>query len=205
VFWKIALFGAAAAAALATAVTSVGAGAACAPAGAHRLASSASAEVYSLHRAVYGCSQATGRRTKLGQTTSCIMAGLIAPVRVSGGLTAYGVERCGVDTGSASVVVLRLADGERLKADAAITGPVGPESHQSVDSLVLRRDGSIAWIAQSTSIMRQGQQQIEVHRDDRSERRVLDRGARIDPESLGLHGSRLTWKHGGATRSAQLR
>jgi hypothetical protein len=188
----------------ATSLTSSGAGASCAPAGAHRLASSGSAEVYSSHGTVYGCSERTGRRTKLGQTTSCVRADLISRVRVAGEVTAYADERCGVDTGSTTIVVMRLSDGKRFQTDPATTGRTLPESYQSVDSLVLRRDRGVAWIANAHSIIRPSSADIEGHADDRGGARLLDSGAGIDPGSLRLRGSRLTWKHGGATRSARL-
>jgi hypothetical protein len=172
--------------------------------GAHRLASSPSASVYSIHGAVYGCSEATGRRTRLGRTTSCIGSDLIGRVRVAGVLTAYADSRCGVDTGSASVVVVRLSDGRRLKTDPATTGQALPESYEAVDSLVLKRDRSVAWIARAHSIIRPSSGGVEVHADDRGGKRLLDSGAGIDPGSLRLRGSRITWKHGGATRSARL-
>lgn len=188
----------------ATSLTSSGAGASCAPAGAHRVASSASAEVYSSRGTVYGCSEKTGRRTKLGQTTSCIRADLISHARVAGELAAYADERCGVDAGFTTVVVVRLSDGKRLKSDPATTGRTLPESYQSVDSLVLRRDRRVAWIATAHSIIRPSSADIEVHADDRRGARLLDSGAGIDPRSLRLHGSRLTWRDGGATRTVRL-
>jgi hypothetical protein len=178
--------------------------ASCATPGAHRIASSAGAEVYSTHGAVWGCSAATHLRTKLGNTTSCIRSDLIGPVRLVGELTAYADRSCGVDTGFASVIVRRLSDGKRLSSDGADTGRVLPESYESVDSLVLKRDGSVAWIAVARSIVGTAGADIEVHRHDKHGKRLLDSGAGIDAGSLRLRRSKLTWNHGGATRSAAL-
>jgi hypothetical protein len=46
---------------------------------------------------------------------------------------------------------------------------------------------------------------IEVHAAAGGHDSVLDSGAGIDPRSLKLHGSTLTWRHDGATRRATLR
>jgi hypothetical protein len=42
---------------------------------------------------------------------------------------------------------------------------------------------------------------VKVHRGDV----VLDRGRTIHPDSLKLHGTLLSWKHGTQTRTATLR
>jgi hypothetical protein len=174
----------------------------CVPAGAHVLASSASAAVYSSGSVVYGCSDLTRLQTKLGHVSSCIQAHRIYPVRVVGDLSAYGDEVCGVDTGTTSVVVLRLSDGKQLSSDPATTGLVFPESYESIGSLVLRSDGAVAWISVTQSVVG-GAAKIEVQKDDHGQR-LLDSGAAIKPGSLVLHGSMLSWKHGRATRNATL-
>jgi hypothetical protein len=120
-----------------------------------------------------------------------------------GVLAGYGLETCGVDTGTSEVVVRRLSDGRKLKTLAAFTGTVGPESFQEVRSIVLRSDGAIAWIAQANSIIRRSQA-TEVHRADRRGQATLDSGAAVRPTSLRLHGTRITWRDGTATRSATL-
>lgn len=122
---------------------------------------------------------------------------------VAGEFAAYGVEECGVDTGSTQVVVRRLSDGKRLR-DAAATTPPGVESYQSVSSLVLKADGAVAWIGDGRSIVRRGHK-IEVYKaDSGGSVRLLDSGLAIAPGSLRLHGSKLTWTHGAAVRTATL-
>jgi hypothetical protein len=169
----------------------------CAPAGARTMAADGRVEVYSLQRSVHVCGD--GKDIRLGNATFCIGTARVDRAAVAGDLVAYGVERCGVDTGSASVSVLRVADGKQLRSLASISGSVGPESYQAVDSLVVKRNGSVAWIATVTSIIGRGSR-TEVH----ANRTLLDSGAQIKPRSLKLHGSKLTWIDGAVTRSASL-
>jgi hypothetical protein len=125
------------------------------------------------------------------------------PVAIAGRLVAYGLERCGVDTGSTIVVVRRLTDGKRLHSDPATTQSVGPEAYQTVDSLVVKRNGSDAWIAVANSLGTH-QTSTEVHADSTDGFALLDAGSEINPSSLRLDGSKLTWRHGGSKRSATL-
>ncbi len=160
--------------------------------------------MYVVRNTVYGCSDRTGLRTRLGVKSSCVGNQLIGLVVVLGELAAYGDESCGVDTGSTRVIVRRLSDGLRLRQAAAVTGSLLPESYESVESLAMTDSGSVAWIATASSISRHGGMRVEVHADDRRGPRLLDSGAGIVPQSLTLRGSKLTWKHSGATRSATL-
>ena len=176
----------------------------CNPPGSHTLASDASARVFSAHRSVFGCSRPTGRLTRLGHSGSCLGGGsFVERVALAGEIVAYGDHRCGVDTGFSQVVVLRLTDGRRVGSFAAVEKPLGPESITSVSSLVARPDGAAAWIGVASSIVGRGRD-VEVRAGHGEHRQLLDSGAQIDPGSLRLHGSRLTWRHGPATRSATL-
>jgi hypothetical protein len=167
------------------------------------LAADRQVRVFSLGHVVYGCFEKTGKRYEFGQTATCIGTPHAGPVTVAAELAAYGSERCGIDTGFAQVIVRRMSDGRQLRADSATTNPLGPESYSSVDSLVLRGDAAVAWIGVGTSLVGHTAD-IEVHRAGKHGQELLDSGAAIDRHSLRLHGSKLTWKHGSATRSAQL-
>jgi hypothetical protein len=124
-------------------------------------------------------------------------------VAVAGRLAGYAVERCGVDTGTTLVEVRRLSDDRQLFTRAASSLSLGPESYDSVSSIVVAPSGEVAWIAVASSLAthRQGSQVLEA---DRSGRRVLETGASIQANSLRLHGSRLTWSAGGVKHSAKL-
>ena len=177
----------------------------CGPASARTLAANSVARVYVVRQTVYGCSNRTGVRTRLGvRSSSCVDNHLIGLVIVLGDLAAYGDETCGVDTGTTSVIVRRLSDGRQLSSDRAMTGVLPAESYQSVDSVAMKSDGAVAWIATASSIVGHARATVEVHAADKRGRRLLDSGASINAQSLALRGSTITWKHGGVTRSATL-
>ena len=160
--------------------------------------------MFAINGTVYGCLDATGKRFLLGKRSVCIGSRRVESVMVTGELAAYGLEACGVDTGFTQVVVRRLSDGKQLLADPAITGPLGPESYEAIGSLVLKSDGAVAWIALGHSIVSQGAQRREVHSATAASQKLLDAGRTINPGSLRLHGSTLTWSDGAKTRSATL-
>jgi hypothetical protein len=176
----------------------------CGPASARTLSASAVARVYTSGGRVFGCSKHGRRTLALGDSRSCLRATLVGAVVVTGELTAYGTQRCGVDTGFGGIVVRRLDTGAVLHNEAAVTGPVGVEGHTSVAAVVLKPDGSAAWIGTSRAIgpLHQG---TEVHEVTATGSRLLDSGRGIDTASLRLRGSSVSWRHGTATRTATLR
>jgi hypothetical protein len=65
-------------------------------------------------------------------------------------------------------------------------GPVG--------ALVVKADGSVAWIAEVAGLSGRAPAEYEVHALDRSGSRLLASGTDIEPDSLTLKGSTLSWK-----------
>jgi hypothetical protein len=188
--------------------TSAGAGsgggvgaAPCGPGHAKTLAMSSQARVYVSARNVYGCARG-GHPYQLGQTTSCLDGPLVGTVAVRGVLAAYGSERCGVDTGTSTVIVQRLSDGKMLAQQPATTA-FGVESHVMVTAIVLAGDGSVAWISVLDSIVA-SRHATQVRAFDRHGARLLDHGNSIDTSHLRLLGSKVSWKHGSSWRSARL-
>ncbi|HWF51303.1 MAG TPA: hypothetical protein VG294_11750 [Solirubrobacteraceae bacterium] len=179
--------------------------ASCLPQGAHTLAADDVAVVFSWHGSIYGCPAATGTRENLGGAGVCnVPGGRVGPVKLARATVAYGLETCGVDTGSSQVVVRNLTSAKRLADLIAGTLPRLPESFVSVAALVLRRGGALAWIARDASIVGQHPPTYEVHRYTAGKSSLLDSGPAIDPASLRLAGRRMTWRHGSATRSSTL-
>jgi hypothetical protein len=176
----------------------------CGPFDAKTLAASSVARVYAMGNSVFGCSVDGSGAFLLGQRKTCIGAARVAPVVVAREFAAYGLARCGVDSGSTQVVVRRLTDGKIVRAAVATTPP-GVESYQSVGSLVLKRDGAVAWIGVGHSLVGHGSPKIEVYRANRRGKvQLLDSGLAVQPGSLTLQGSRLTWKDGAAVRHGSL-
>ena len=174
----------------------------CGPPGASTLAANAQARVYS-SAGVFGCARENPAPVPLGGSTSnCLGSVLVGRVALAGVTAAYAAERCGVDTGSTSVVVRRLSDGRQLASVPAGTPP-GPESYTSVSAIVVRSGGTAAWIAVSRSLGTH-RASIEVWRVVHGAAQRLDTGPGVAQHSLRLHGRRLTWRDRGRTRSATL-
>jgi hypothetical protein len=185
-----------------SAAKSVGGTARCGPASARTLAGDSRVRVYVLHQVVYGCSVARGRSFRLGRAERALSESRVGPVAVAGNVAAYGLQSFGVDTVRASVVVRRLTDGAQVKQLGA-TRAVGAEAFESIGSVVVNASGAVAWIGSEHSIVGH-RSAIEVHADGAGGDRVLDSGLNIDPASLRLHGSQLSWVDGRATRHATL-
>ena len=179
----------------------------CGPAAARTLAADRVARVYSQNGDVFGCAQDGERSYKLGANQSSTREGRAGPIALAGTVAGYGLTSYGVDTVSAQIVVRRLTDGRVLRQRSAISGSVGPEFFETVDDIVVKRDGSVAWIADATWLGNgPGRHGItEVRKADRTGRTRLDNGDQIRKRSLRLKGSRLTWRDGSIRKSATLR
>jgi hypothetical protein len=177
----------------------------CGPPHAKTLAADRVARIYSRGGEVYGCAAGARRSYLLGSSSRSIRQGRVGPAALAGRIAAYGLTSYGVDTVSASVVVRSLRDGKQLHTDPGTSRPVGAEFLESVDRVVLKRDGSVAWTSTAGSIVSGHRSEIEVNRDDLRGRTLLDSGAGIAPDSLRLHGSQLSWRDGAATRYGTLR
>jgi hypothetical protein len=176
---------------------------ACAPLGAQTLASDRQAVVYSLHGSAYGCVKPDGTAYELGSATICIDATRVAPFGLASNLVAFGAETCGVDFSSSQVEVRSLVSGRTLRR-APATSKTLAEQEGGVQSVVVRRDRSVAWIAVEQSLGNH-QHLLQVREDDKRGDSLLDSSLAVVPSSLRLRGSRLTWRDGGKTRSATLR
>ncbi len=174
----------------------------CGPSSARTIAGDAVARVYAFKGHADGCVAGARRSYRLGATGISLRVARVEAVRVVGRIAAYGLRVSGVDTGYAIVNVRRLTTGAFL-AQRPATTRVGVEAFQSIDSLVLKRDGAVAWIATARSI---GKPTFirQLQRSDARGVRVLDSGAKLAARSLALHGSTLSWRHGTAVRTARL-
>ena len=178
----------------------------CGPASAHTIAADAVARVYDENQTVYGCALPVGRHVKL--KGGPVVQGpriSVGPVALAGTIAAFGLSEQGVDTRSATVTVTQLRGGHQLSDFSAVTAFLGVEAHVFVDSIVVKSDGAVAWVASGDSV---GVAEVtQVFRGHRTHKKLLDHGpdSVIAARSLHLHGSRLTWQHGGQVRHAALR
>lgn len=149
---------------------------------------------------MYGCANGDRGRFRLGKRSRCS----VDPVTVAGVLVAYGLEKCGTDNCASKVLVRRLSDGKVLDALPAFKGPAGTGvSPTSVNSLVLKPDGAVAWIASGCSID-SPPPDLQVYRAIDRRASLLDMGKTIGARSLRLHGATVSWRHSARTRSARL-
>jgi hypothetical protein len=175
----------------------------CEPFQAHTLASDRAAVVYSLDGEAYGCSRPTGPTYKLGSVKLCIGATRVGPFALAGDVVAYGSETCGVDSSSSQAIARNLESGHTLRREPA-TSRTLVEQEGGLQSIVVKADGSIAWIAAEQSLGNHGRL-LQVRKDDRGGDTLLSSSLAVLPSSLKLHGSRLTWRDAGKLRSATLR
>jgi hypothetical protein len=174
----------------------------CGPAGARTLVRGSRVRVYEEQRTVYACATGSQRRPVLGTTGTCLRASHVDAVAVAGRLVAAGLTRCGIDTGTAEVEVVRAADGHKLFTQPAIGNP-GPESSTEVTGIVITPAGTTVWIARSHSIV--GHRTVtQVRSGEARGTRLLDSGAQIMPGSLRLSGPTVSWRDGSARRSVRL-
>ena len=178
----------------------------CGPPGAQNLAVNRVARVYVQGGSVDGCSRVSSKTYTLGSSTVGPGQTRVVAVALAGPVAAYGLSTFGVDTVSATIVVRRLNDGKQLFQRPAFVGTLPPEFIVSVESVVVKRDGSVAWIVEGGSII-SAEKTAEVVALSHGHERLLDSTAAgiIDPKSLRLHGSKLTWTRGGAQHSATLK
>jgi hypothetical protein len=124
-------------------------------------------------------------------------------VRFAGSYVAYVQNVEGVDD-HVGVMDLRMGRMGNYQEVRPIDNAVCPQ----VDSLVLKSDGAVAWIA--TNFLAEGFCEnppgpaIEVRLHDRHGLRVVDSGTGIIPTSLHLSDSMLRWVDAGHVRSATL-
>ncbi len=168
----------------------------------HTLAEDSAARVYSSGGSVYGCAFSGGTTWKLGSATICNVTPCAEHFALARTVVAYGLERFGIDAGSATVVVRRLGNGTIVHQDSATSRGV-VEGYGTAASLVVKTDGSDAWIGVEDSIIGHGRV-VEVHRHDKRGSALLDSTDSIRPTSLKLHGAHLSWRDGGVTRHSTL-
>jgi hypothetical protein len=147
----------------------------------------------------YACLFSENKRIELGRNwddESIELPHLTAPY------AGYESIECGVGSCFSVITVRDLRDGSVLRNAAVSPAPV-PGQPAPAESLVLKANGSVAWIVDRAAFMG-SPRSIDVVAEDTAGRRILDSGLDIDPQSLALTGSTLTWQKGGTTRSATL-
>jgi hypothetical protein len=186
------------------------------PVGMRVLAADAQAQVFvdveGLFPEIYGCIYGD-KPHLLGATPECggaaaggICTG-ISDVALDGTVVAYeghGIEPAEpVHTRARPLVIVQnLRTGQtlrRLPSDVLGPGRAGP-----VMMIVVKSNGSVAWIVQDSGATTSRPAEYEVHAADASGERVLASGPGIEPSSLALAGSTVYWMQEGHPASALL-
>jgi hypothetical protein len=191
----------------------------CAPRHTRIIVSNSQAEVYEgpdPHReglpAIYGCARSGHRSYVLGEPLYFSSAGgggiqhemlaatMVAYEEIAGNpLPEGGSEKRWM------VLVRDLRTGRWVHR--AFTGVGRQPKYEGVGpvmALVVKTDGSVAWIAEVEGLPERAPAEYEVHALDRSGSRLLASGTDVEPHSLALKGSTLSWKQNGHQFSTTL-
>jgi hypothetical protein len=161
---------------------------------------------------IYGCLVATGRSRLLNAPARLHpQSPGLQPVSIDTKIialhapwAAYPEQFITADTFTLVVAATNLQSGKTAYCE--VPGTRAPRRGPSVSAIVLKGDGSVAWIGEANSSgLDEGTLVRTVVACDSTGSRVLDSGEGIDLHSLTLRGSRLNWSDSGITRSASLR
>ena len=159
-------------------------------------------------RIMYGCEFRTGKLRRLDEGRSFAH---VLNLKLAGryiGYSAYEEEPAG-QTIYEQVHVDDLRTGERRRYEVFFGQPFPPEYHERVRSLVLKPNGSLAWI--TAAYETREAQVLQVHRVEAPGKgrhhMKIDEGEAIGPNSLALSENRrrIYWTNAGEPRSARLR
>jgi hypothetical protein len=125
-------------------------------------------------------------------TPSATFAGNYAFVQITG----YGVD----GEASASVTLYDLRTGKE-RGDSAVVDNDGFSDDVSAAPVLLQPDGRVAWIGTAKGDPDLGTV-IEVHALVAGKASKLDSGTGIDPKSLKVSGSTISWTKDGTPKSA---
>ncbi len=170
---------------------------------------------------VYGCSYKTKHTYLLGSVPSTAGGyesgggGGVKLETLAGTMGTYETDSCRLGTAGSVIVVRDLSNGKVIHCVPSGT-PAHPEPPRTehgltvthvgigpVESLVVKSDGAVAWIAQD-AVEESLSYSYQVHVLDKNGSRVLAASTEIEPKSLALAGSVLYWTEAGRPMSAVL-
>jgi len=153
---------------------------------------------------VYACLFSTNKRVSLGRNWDDEQIEL---PRLTEPYVAYLSIGCALAGCSPSIMVRDLRDGRVLRnqLQPSFENPLSERTWtRTVTSLVVKANGSVAWIVDrpaDNGLPRT----IDVVAVDSTGRRLLDSGPDVETTSLTLTDSTLTWRKGGVVRTATLK
>jgi hypothetical protein len=188
----------------------------CPPAHAHVLIADEQARVYGGYlEDIYGCADGGTHPQDLGPFPIGTPEGFegIEYLKLAGSIVAYTEtftrgEGFGPPYAGFFITVRNLRTGKMLHN--VPTGPpnkIEPNNNSgsgSAQAIVVKSDGSVAWIAGNSEKYTKNTSYYELHIIDKSGGQTIAAGTEINPKSLALAGSTLYWTQGGKPMSAPL-
>ncbi len=165
----------------------------------------AQAVVYKASTGIFGCAYDAKHAYYLGPSPygSAQVSGGTFSVTVVGSVVAYSVEKSDI-LGEYEVYEVRVRNLRTGKVIHRVPTGSPPQPGSigigSTTAIVVKRDGSVAWIV--TCVTQLGG--FQVHSIDKTGSHVLAVSPEIAPNSLALAGSTLYWLQGGKPMSATL-
>ncbi len=155
---------------------------------------------------IFACAYGARRSYDLGPTPEGGggSAGFVGtgPFALAGTVIAYSVGEFYPSGHSFNEIVVRnLVNGAVIhKMPNGLPGEPGDIGSGETTAIVVKRDGSMAWIARTSEAFAD----VEVHSVDAAGSHVLAASSEIEPDSLALAGSTLYWTEGGKPFSVTL-
>lgn len=149
---------------------------------------------------IFGCAYRHKRIYELGPPPGGSSSGYagVDKETLAGPIVAYESFWAGMNEGLSSnhVVVRNLLNGRVLHRVLTGTSPTPNPNNKGIGSVVafvVKRDGAVAWMLE----VGHPPFEYQVHAVDKHGSRVLASGPDIDPSSLKLTGSTLSWTQNG--------
>jgi hypothetical protein len=156
---------------------------------------------------IYRACPAGGTPILIGRSRCLPLHGepAVGAFRLAGRFLAYESDMCGVDTSQSTVNVLDMRRRRHVFTAPAVGPPAVPEGVQSLLALKVRSDGALAWVGTQRSLAG-GRATRELWVADSHHRKTkFDAGGAIDPASLRLTSSSVSWRNGSTSHKASLR
>jgi hypothetical protein len=149
---------------------------------------------------IFGCVLGRRRAYLLGPVPwgATEAVGGVADQKLAGSVVAYGRYReVFAPSETSRLIVVRDLRTGRVLHSAPVATPAPPTG--LFVAIVVKSDGAVAWIVETGYV-----DDFQVHAVDRNGSRVLAVGSDIEPHSLALAGSTVSWTQGGKPMSAPL-
>lgn len=157
---------------------------------------------------VFGCLLGPGRSFLLGTTVAGFRNGSAGQINtetiaVAAPFAAYSTSSVGIDFNVASVKVRNLRTGAAYTVHYPVPA-FTVEQVSSISDIVVTPSGTVGWIGEGRFVAGGAPDAAVGLAGLGQSATILEEGPGIDPKSLQLEGSRLTWLNEGVLHSAEM-